>query len=229
TVLKNPESFIGIGTVPMQDVNLAIREMERCMKDLKMPGIEIATNVNGRNLGESEFFPFYEAAEKFGCALFIHPWDMMGEKQMPEFWLPWLVGMPAETTRAMCSLIFSGVFEKFPRLRIAFAHGGGSFAYTLGRIEHGYHVRPDLVQINNKRNPREYLGRFWVDSLVHDENAFQFLRSVVGDSSICVGSDYPFPLGEKNPGSLIEQLNLNTETRNKFMYQNAMNWLGKLI
>jgi aminocarboxymuconate-semialdehyde decarboxylase len=200
--------------------------MERCINDLKMPGIEMATNVNGKNLGDKEFFPFYESAEKLGCALFVHPWDMMGEKDMQDYWLPWLVGMPAETTRAICSMIFGGVMEKFPSLRMAFAHGGGSFPYTLGRIEHGYHVRPDLVQIHNQRNPREYAGKFWVDSLVHDENAFQFLRSVVGDNSICVGSDYPFPLGEQWPGSLIEKLQLEKEVRDKFMFQNAMNWLG---
>ena len=149
TVAENPKQFIGIGTVPLQDVDLAIKEMERCVQELKMPGLEIGTNINGKNLSEPEFFPFYEAAEKLGCALFIHPWEMMGEKEMQKYWLPWLVGMPAETTRAICSLIFGGVFEKFPKLRVAFAHGGGSFPYTIGRIEHGFDVRPDLVQIDN--------------------------------------------------------------------------------
>lgn len=228
TVSGNTENFIGLGTVPMQDVELAIQEMERCVKELKLPGIEIGTNINGKNIGDAEFFTFYQHAEKLGCALFIHPWQMMGEQQMQEYWMPWLVGMPAETTRAMCSLIFSGVLEKFPGLRIAFAHGGGSFPYTLGRIEHGFHVRPDLVQINNKKNPREYLNKFWVDSLVHDKNAFEFLRSVMGNDQICVGSDYPFPLGEQHPGLLIEKAGFNKEILDKFLYRNAMKWLGKI-
>ncbi len=225
-VANNKKKFIGLGTVPMQDVNFAIKEMQRCVHDLKMPGLEIGTNINGKNLSEKEYFPFYEAAENLGCALFIHPWEMMGEKEMEKYWLPWLVGMPAETTRAICSTIFGGVFEKFPKLRIAFAHGGGSFPYTLGRIEHGYHVRPDLVQIDNSVNPRDYLGKFWVDSLVHDENAFQFLMNSVGEDKICVGSDYPFPLGEHHPGKLIESLQLANKIEEKLLYKNALKWLG---
>jgi aminocarboxymuconate-semialdehyde decarboxylase len=110
TSANDPGRFIGIGTVPLQDVDLSIREMERCVSDLKMPGLEIGTNVNGKNLGEKEFFPFFEAAEKLNCCLFIHPWEMMGEEQTKKYWLPWLVGMPAETTRAICSLIFGGVY-----------------------------------------------------------------------------------------------------------------------
>jgi len=225
TVDRHPDRFIGLGTVPLQDVALAITEMERCVRELKMPGIEIGTNVNQVNLGDPSLLPFFEAAEKLDCALFIHPWDMMGEKDIQKYWLPWLVGMPAETTRAICSLIFGGVLEKFPGLRIAFAHGGGSFPYTIGRIEHGYAVRPDLVQIDNTVNPRDYLGRFWVDSLVHDPAAFSLLRQSVGDTKICVGSDYPFPLGEHHPGSLVESLELDDAVRNAFLYQNALDWL----
>ena len=226
TVSDHPDCFMGIGTVPLQDIDLSIREMERCRKELKMPGLEIGTNINGRNLSDPYFFPFYEEAEKLGCALFIHPWEMMGEKEMGKYWLPWLVGMPAETTRAICSMIFGGVLEKFPKLRIAFAHGGGSFPYTIGRIEHGFHVRPDLVQVDNPVNPRDYLGNFWVDSLVHDRHAFEFLMDMVGEDKICLGSDYPFPLGEHRPGELIESLNLANEIEEKLLYRNALEWLG---
>ena len=220
------EKFVGIGTVPLQDVSLAVKEMERCRSELKMPGLEIGTNVNGKNLGEKDFFPFFEAAEKLNCALFVHPWEMMGEEQTQKYWLPWLVGMPAETTRAICSLIFSGVFEKFPRLRIAFAHGGGSFPYTLGRIEHGFNVRPDLVAIDNNISPSKYLGRFWVDSLVHNKEALHFLMNAMGENNICVGSDYPFPLGEHVPGELIEQMDLEKQVKEKLLFKNALEWLG---
>ncbi|RYY59013.1 MAG: amidohydrolase, partial [Chitinophagaceae bacterium] len=226
TVAKDPQRFIGLGTVPLQDVALAIGEMERCVRELGMPGIEIGTNINGVNLGDPALLPFFEAADRLGCALFVHPWEMMGEKDIQKYWLPWLVGMPAETTRAICSLIFGGVLEKFPKLRIAFAHGGGSFPYTIGRIEHGYAVRPDLVQIDNTVNPRDYLGRFWVDSLVHDEAAFNLLRGAVGDDRICVGSDYPFPLGEHVPGELVERLVSDEAARNKMLFENARGWLG---
>jgi len=200
TVSKNSKNFIGIGTIPMQEPELAIKEMARCVKELNMHGVEIGTNINGKNLGDPSFLSFFESAESLNCAIFIHPWEMMGENQMQKYWLPWLVGMPAETTRAICSMIFSGVFEKFPGLRVAFAHGGGSFPYTLGRIQHGFDVRPDIVAIDNHRSPGEYLGKFWVDSLVHDKSSFKFLLEAVGENKICLGSDYPFPLGEQRPG-----------------------------
>lgn len=226
TVAKAPHRFIGLGTVPLQNISLAIKEMERCVKELKMPGLEIGSNINGVNLGEKEFFPFYEAAEKLGCALFVHPWEMMGEKQMEKYWLPWLVGMPAETSRAICSMIFAGVFQHFPKLRVAFAHGGGAFPFTIGRIEHGFNVRPDLVAIDNSINPKEYLGRFWVDSLVHDKKALDYLLDVIGENNICLGSDYPFPLGEQHPGGLIEKMKLGKKTKKKLLYKNAQEWLG---
>ncbi|HMU46181.1 MAG TPA: amidohydrolase family protein [Chitinophagaceae bacterium] len=226
TVSKNRDHFIGLGTVPMQDVDMAIKEMERCVKRLNMPGLEIGSNINGKNLSEKEFFPFYEAAEKMGCALFIHPWEMMGEKQMEKYWLPWLVGMPAEMSRAICSLIFGGVFEQFPNLRIAFAHGGGAFPFTIGRIEHGHKVRPDLTAIDNPVNPRNYLGKFWVDSLVHDKQALAYLLELFGENNICLGSDYPFPLGEHKPGKLIAKMDLGKKITKKLYHRNAENWLA---
>lgn len=226
TVSKNPDRFIGIGTVPMQDTELAIKEMERCVKELKMPGLEIGSNILGKNLSDEIFFPFYEAAEKLDCSLFVHPWDMMGEDQMHKYWLPWLVGMPAETSRAICSMIFGGVFEKFPNLKVAFAHGGGAFPITIGRIEHGFLVRPDLVAVDNKKNPREYIGKFWVDSLVHDPKALDFLIDLVGETKVCLGTDYPFLLGELESGALIEGMNYSTELKDKLLYKNAMDWLG---
>lgn len=226
TAAQHPDRFIGLGTVPMQDADLAIREMERCIQELKMPGVEIGSNINGENLSEQKFFPFYEAAEKAGCALFIHPWEMMGEAQMQKYWLPWLVGMPAETARAICSLIFGGVLERFPKLRIAFAHGGGAFPFTLGRIEHGFAVRPDLVAVDNAVSPKEYIGKFWVDSLVHDPKAMDYLVDTIGEDRICLGSDYPFPLGEHHPGELIEKMGLQKEVSEKLLYRNAQDWLG---
>jgi aminocarboxymuconate-semialdehyde decarboxylase len=226
TVSKNPKRFLGIGTVPMQDVDMAIKEMKRCVQELKMPGLEIGSNINGENLSEKKFFPFYEAAEKLGCSLFVHPWEMMGEDKMQKYWLPWLVGMPAETSRAICSMIFGGIFEQFPKLRVAFAHGGGSFPITIGRIQHGFDVRPDLIAVDNSISPEKYIGKFWVDSLVHDKKAMNFLIDLMGDDKICMGSDYPFPLGEHNPGRLIEKMKLGKKTEKKLLYKNALSWLN---
>lgn len=226
TVAKDPNRFIGIGTVPLQDIDLAIKEMERCVGELQLPGLEIGSNINGLNLSDRKFFPFYQRAEQLGCALFVHPWEMMGEDKMQKYWLPWLVGMPAETTRAICSMIFGGVMESFPKLRIAFAHGGGSFPLTIGRIEHGFNVRPDLVAIDNSIRPTKYIGKFWIDSLVHDEKAMRYIIDVMGEDKICLGSDYPFPLGEHHPGKLIEEIIPDATLKEKLLSKNAQDWLG---
>lgn len=221
----HPERFIGLGTVPMQDVDVAINEMERCVKVLGMPGVEIGSNINTKNLGDPYFDPFWAAAEALDCCLFIHPWEMMGEQDMTKYWLPWLVGMPAETSRAICSLIFSGVLERYPKLRIAFAHGGGSFPLTIGRIEHGFNVRPDLCAIDNDHNPRNYIGKFWIDALTHDAKALDFIVDIMGKDKICMGSDYPFPLGEHEPGKLISEMPYSTELKDQLLYKNALDWL----
>ncbi|MFM2224773.1 MAG: hypothetical protein RJA07_975 [Bacteroidota bacterium] len=223
---RHSDRFFGIGTVPLQDVDLSIAELERCMTDLKLKGVEIGTNVNQENLGDAKYFPFFEAAEKLGAAVFVHPWEMMGEDHYKKYWLPWLVGMPAESSRAICSLIFSGTMERLPNLRLAFAHGGGSFPYTFGRIAHGYDCRPDLVAIDNPIHPKNYLGKFWLDALTHDANSLDFIVKMVGENKICMGTDYPFPLGEDVPGTLIESMNYTKEAKEKLLYKNALNWLN---
>lgn len=221
------DRFIGLGTIPMQDTGLAIREMTRCIKDLKLSGIEIGTHVHGKNLDDDSIFEIFQAAEELDASIFIHPWDMLGKERMSKYWLPWLVGMPAETALAICSLIFGGVFEKLKKLKVCFAHGGGSFPFTLGRIEHGYKVRPDLVAVKNDVNPREYLGKFYLDSLVHDSNALKFLVDLIGDDKVIMGSDYPFPLGENIPGNLIESSSfLIDEQKQKLLWKNAVEFLG---
>jgi aminocarboxymuconate-semialdehyde decarboxylase len=192
---------------------------------LGLSGAQLGTNVNGRNL--EEFFPVFEAAQDLGASLFVHPWDMMGQDQMAKYWLPWLVGMPAELSRAICSLIFGGVLEKLPKLRLAFAHGGGSFGCTLGRVAHGFAARPDLCAVDNKRDPREYMGRFWVDSLVHDPAVLRHLIDLFGERRIVLGTDFPFPLGEQRPGALIESMKISSPLKRRLLWDNAMTWLGR--
>ena len=213
-VEQSPARFVGLGTVPMQAPELAVKELER-LASIGLSGIEIGSHVENWNLSEPALFPVWEAAEALGLAVFVHPWDMMGKERMPQYWLPWLVGMPAETSLAICSMIFGGVFEKFPKLRVAFAHGGGSFPATIGRIEHGFNVRPDLCAVDNQVNPREYLKRIYLDSLVHDPEVLHSLLKLVGSERIALGSDYPFPLGELHPGNMIKTMDLNTETRRR--------------
>jgi aminocarboxymuconate-semialdehyde decarboxylase len=226
-VSEYPNRFIGLGTLPMQAPELAVKELRRCVQDLGLAGVQIGSHINDWNLNAPELFPIFEEAERLGAAIFIHPWDMMGKDSMTKYWLPWLVGMPAETSRAICSMIFGGVFSKLPALKVCFAHGGGSFPCTIGRIEHGWKCRPDLCQVDCKVNPRDFLGKFWVDSLVHDENVLRYVVDLVGKNRVVLGSDYPFPLGEDQPGHLIESSNLfDDEEKESMLGGNALHFLG---
>ncbi|MBJ6761465.1 amidohydrolase [Myxococcaceae bacterium JPH2] len=227
-VRAHPKRFVGLGTVPLQSPERAVRELERCVRELGFVGVQIGSHVNDMNLSDPALFPFFQAASELGASIFVHPWDMMGEAKMQKYWLPWLVGMPAEVSLAICSLIFGGVMERLPKLRLAFAHGGGSFPGTLGRIQHGFEARPDLVAVDNPVPPREYLGRFWVDSLVHDADTLRGIVKLFGPDKVALGSDYPFPLGEERPGTLIESLTeLSPAAREGLLWKNALAWLGR--
>nr|KAF6336065.1 aminocarboxymuconate semialdehyde decarboxylase [Myotis myotis] len=195
TVARYPRRFMGLGTLPMQAPELAVKEMERCVKELGFPGVQIGSHVNTWDLNAQELFPVYAAAEKLNCSLFVHPWDMQMDGRMAKYWLPWLVG--------------------------------GAFPFTVGRISHGFSVRPDLCAQDNPINPRKYLGSFYTDSLVHDPLALKLLTDVVGKDKVILGTDYPFPLGELEPGKLIESMEeFDAETKDKLKAGNALAFLG---
>jgi aminocarboxymuconate-semialdehyde decarboxylase len=224
---SRPRRFVGLGTLPMQAPDLAVRELERCVRELRFAGVQIGSHVNDWNLSDPALFPVFAKAAELGAAVFVHPWDMMGEARMRKYWLPWLVGMPAEVSLAICSVIFGGVLERLPTLRIGFAHGGGAFPGTLGRIQHGFECRPDLVAVDNPIPPRAYLGRFWVDSLVHDADMLHLIVTLFGEDRVMLGSDYPFPLGETQPGALIRSIPELTPARARLLGENALRWLGR--
>lgn len=247
--------FVGLGTIPMQDPALAVRELERCVRELGLPGVQIGTNVNGKYFDDPGVQEVLAAAESLGACVFVHPWEMYGQDKIKPFWMPWLVGMPAETCAAIVTAIFGGVFDKFPNLRLCFAHGGGSFPGTVGRISHGRACRPDLFP-DGSRDPREYLARqahlppegscggdaccgasagnfdtpakFFVDSLVHDADALRLVLKLFGADRVCLGSDYPFPLGEDRAGELVEAMRseLGERAANLLLSQSAMTFLG---
>ena len=225
--IKYPKRFIGLATIPMQSTNHAIEELERCKNDLNIQGVEIGTNVNDKNLDDELFYDIFSACQDLSMAVFIHPWQMMGMSKMKKYWLPWLVGMPAETTRAICSMIFGGIFDKFPELRVAFAHGGGNFHYTLGRIEQGFLQRPDLCAIENQNNPKKYIDKFYIDSLVHSAHSLQFLINQIGAKQIALGTDYPFPLGETIPGDVVSKLkSISKVDEERLLHGTALEWLN---
>lgn len=221
-----PKRFVGLGTIPMQAPELAIKELERCVQELGLAGVQIGSHVNDWNLNHDELFTVFEAARSVGAAVFVHPWDMLGKERMPSYWLPWLVGMPAETSLAICSLIFGGVLERLPGLRIAFAHGGGAFPASVGRIEHGFKVRPDLCAVDNEVNPREYLDKIYLDTLVHDPLMLDYLLRLMQPERLALGSDYPFPLGELEPGKLIESTVTDEDIQARLLHGTALEWLN---
>lgn len=225
TVNTYTDKFIGLATLPMQDTKLAVSELERCMKN-GFRGVQIGSNINNLNLSEPQFDEFFAACQSLDAAILVHPWQMMGQEHMTKYWLPWLVGMPAEISRAICSMIFGGVFEKYKTLKVCFAHGGGSFLPTISRIEHGWDCRPDLVAIDNPVNPKDYLGRFWVDSHVCDHKMLQYIIDLVGVDKVMQGSDYPFPLGEAVPGELVRTAPLSEQEKEIIMGASAKSWLG---
>lgn len=224
-VAKDSSHYAGLCSVPMQDTDAAIRELERA-KDAGHLGVQIGSNINGLNLSEERFFPFFEACQRLSMAVMIHPWYMMGKEQMEKYWLPWLVGMPAETARAASSMIFGGVLERLPNLRVMFCHAGGSFLTTLGRFEHGFNCRPDLVAIDNDVNPRDYLGKFWIDSITHDADLLEYVMKLQGPNRICMGSDYPFPLGDLELGAYMLNMGLTEPQLNQLFSGAALEWLG---
>ena len=220
-----PKRFVGLGTIPLQHPDLAIKELERCMK-IGLKGVQIGSHVNDWNLSALELFPVFEAAQELNASIFVHPWDMMAKDKMSKYWLPWLVGMPAESSLAICSMIFGGVLERLPNLKVAFAHGGGSFPATIGRIEHGFNVRPDLVAVDNIINPREYLKRIYLDTLVHDPMMMDYLVNLMGADQLALGTDYPFPLGELQPGKLIDSMPYDLKTKERLLHGTALEWLN---
>ena len=217
SVKKYPKRFMALGTLPMQDV-------DNCLKTISVNnyliGYQIGSNINGLNLDNPKFEPIYKKLEENNLILFVHPWNMMGQEEMKEYWLPWLVGMPAETSRAICSMIFGGIFDKFPKLKVVFAHGGGCFCGTLGRIEHGYNVRPDLCATKCNFSPKHYCGKFYVDSLVHSKDDLHNIVRTFGEDNVLLGTDYPFPLGESNPRKFFEEVNLPKNVELKIKKEN---------
>ncbi len=225
-VRRYPKRFVALGTVPLQNIDLAIEEATRCVHELSMPGLQIGSNINGMNLDDPSLFPFYQRCEELGCCLIVHPWQMAGAERMKKYFNEWLVGMPAETTLALTSMIFGGVFDRFPSLKVLFAHAGGAFPFTMGRISHGWHARQDLCNVNNISDPRAYVGKFWVDGITHDLAAFRYLVDVIGADRICYGTDYPFPLGDLKHGEFLEQSDLDSDLLDKVFARNALDFLG---
>jgi aminocarboxymuconate-semialdehyde decarboxylase len=211
--------------VPLQDIDASCKELTRCMRAGHL-GVQIGNHVGEKNLDDPGIATFLQHCADEGAAVLVHPWDMLGAQRMPKYMMPWTVGMPAETQLGIVAMILSGGFDRLPRkLRICFAHGGGSFAFLLGRLENAWQHHPVAHGVC-ELSPSHYLNRFYVDSAVFDERALRFLVDTMGSERVMLGSDYPFPLGEHRIGELIRSSQLTAQAKDRLLGGNAMEFLG---
>lgn len=212
--------------VPLQDTDAACRELSRAMRSGHL-GVQIGNHVGDRDLDDEGLLTFLQHCAAEGAAVLVHPWDMMGGARTSRWMMGWTVSMPAETQLSIVSMILGGAFDRLPRsLRLCFAHGGGSFAFLLGRLENAWHNR-DLARGRSAHPPSHYVDRFCVDSAVFDPRALRLLIDVMGEDRVMLGSDYPFPLGELRVGSLIRDMQgLGDAARAKLLAGNARRFLG---
>jgi aminocarboxymuconate-semialdehyde decarboxylase len=211
--------------VPLQDIDASCKELSRCVRAGHL-GVQIGNHVGEKNLDDPGIVTFLHHCADEGAAVLVHPWDMLAPQRMPKFMMPWTVGMPAETQLGIVAMILGGAFDKLPQsLRICFAHGGGSFAFLLGRLENAWHHHPVAHGVC-ELPPSQYVNRFSVDSAIFDDRALQFLVGTMGAERVMLGSDYPFPLGEHRVGSLIRSSSLTAQAKDRLLGANAMEFLG---
>ena len=219
-----PDRLLPFCQVPLQDPDAACLELERCLAAGHV-GVEIGNHVGDRDLDDAGVVTFLQHAASLGAPVFVHPWDMPGSPRLSRWMAQWLVGMPAETHLSLLAMVLGGVFDTVSEdLRICFAHGGGSFAFWLGRMDNAWHQRHDVVG-TSEHPPSHYLGRFYVDSVVFDERPLRLLLDTVGVDRVVVGSDYPYPLGERPAGGLVRRMAMPEADRERVLSTNAAAYL----
>jgi aminocarboxymuconate-semialdehyde decarboxylase len=220
-----PERFFPLATVPLQDTQLAVQELERAVRDLAMVGVQIATNVNGRNLDHPDLWPFYEKLVELDLPIVVHPHAVAAADRLTEYYLINLLGNPIDTSIAIASLIFGGVLDAFPSLRFCFVHAGGFVPYQRGRLEHGFQVRAEPKR-KVSLPPSEYLSLLYFDTLSHYVPALAYLLETVGPDRLMLGSDYPFDMGDPNPIQTVDRIpGLDPERRRQILSGTARSFL----
>jgi len=226
TCARHPDRLVGLGTLALQHPALAAEQLRDAVKRLGLKGVEISTAVNDFELGARELAPFWSAAEELGAVVFIHPFGTTLGKRLSSHYLSNLIGQPLETTIALSHLIFGGVLDRHPGLKIVAAHGGGYLPSYCGRTNHGHAVRPE-AKAGALQKPVEYLRRIWFDTLVYEPQGLRHLIDVVGASQLVVGSDYPFDMGHEDPrGLLAATPGLSDAERAAILGGNARSLLG---
>jgi aminocarboxymuconate-semialdehyde decarboxylase len=225
TAKEYPKRFVGLGTVPLQDVDLAVKEMDRAIHELGLKGIELGSNVNGKNLDDRALRKFFQYADKWEAPLFVHPWATMGRERMPRYNFMYMVGMPSETALAAGSIIMSGMLDEYPNLKICFAHGGGSLPYLLPRMDKGWNVWPQIRKTEHP--PSHYAKQLYYDTLVYETQNLELMIKRFGTKQIMVGTDYPFLLREAPAGNIVERVTTLSDTeKDNLRGLNALEFLN---
>lgn len=222
-VSRHPERLVGMGTVPLQNTEMAISEMRRCVNNLGLRGIEVSSNVNGEELADPRLRPFFAAAEELGILLFLHPLGFTHGQRLSEHYLDNILGNPIESTIALSHLIFGGVLDAHPGLKLCVAHGGGYLPGYWGRMDHAFRAREDCRE-HIHREPSTYLRQVWLDTLVFDQDELDSLVRTHGADKLCLGTDYPFDMSEPDPVGFHARL--NEEAKAKILGLNACDLLG---
>ena len=204
---KYPERFIPMGTIPMVDIDSSLEELERIIDKYDMRLIVIGPHINNFNLDEERFYPIYELAEKNNVIISLHPYYIGAKPQFEKYYLTNLMANPLDTTMGLLSLIYGGVFDRYPNLKILAAHGGGFFPYQLGRFNHGFRVRKE-TKVHIKKEPAQYLENILYDSVTHWEIALEYLIKSMGDERVVIGTDYPFDMGEYDIVEKMERIDI---------------------
>lgn len=224
-VAEYPRRLVGLGVVPLQDVELAVQELRRLAEDLRFPGIEVGSNVNGEYLGSERLRPFWEAVQALDLLVFVHPEEpVIGREKLGEYYFINLIGNPIETTRSIGDVVFSGLLEAYPRLKLCFAHAGGTVPFVRGRFEHGYRVRVE-PKAKISRPPSEYIKLLYFDTITHSAPALEFLVRTMGAERVVMGSDYPFDMGLTDPVGFVESAGLAEADRRKILFENGQRLL----
>jgi aminocarboxymuconate-semialdehyde decarboxylase len=199
---ERPDKFVGMGTLPMQSVELAIKELRRLVQDLGFRSIQIGSNVQGVQFDDPQYLPFFKACEELGVFIFFHPYYVGTKEMFIKYYLTNLYGNPLDTAMCIASLIFGGVLEKCPKLKVGFTHGGGFFPYQLGRLMHGYQVRSE-PKVNGVHSPEKYLHQLYFDTIVFEDKQLRFLVEMAGASNVMLGTDYAFDMAEFAPVDFV--------------------------
>jgi len=225
-VKRYPDRFAAMATLPLQVPKEALKELERAVGKLGLRGVEIGSHVGHRELGDEAFWPIYKTLEHLNVPIFVHPHHVAGMERLEDFYLSNLIGNPLDTTLAAAQLIFNGVLEKFPGLKIILAHGGGQFPYIIGRMEHGYQVRPECKE-KVHRSPMAFFKNFYFDIITHNPDALRHLINIAGSDHVLLGSDYPYDMGDPDPVQTVSQLpGIKEEDRRRILRENAVTLFG---